>query len=241
MAEPWFHHEAIPPDGAFVVLDPREAKHAAGARRLNEGDAVRLFDGAGAVAEAVIEAPGDRRRPPRLRIVSREVVPAPAPRRHLATALPKGDRLATLLNMATQLGLSSLTPLDTTRSVVDAKKTSADRWRRIMIEACKQSRRPHLPAINTPETLESLIAHANQRGSHIIVANPGGERLAEVLAGADADEILLVVGPEGGFTPDEIALLQRDGARLADLGSGTLRIETACIAMLAAAELVVTG
>ena len=100
-----------PPADSAALLDAKEAKHAVGSRRLAPGDRVMLFDGFGTVAEAVLT--GDRAAGGDLEVevgTSRRVAP-PSPRIELAASLPKGDRMSTMLDMATQVGMSAFRPL----------------------------------------------------------------------------------------------------------------------------------
>ena len=187
-------------------------------------------------------------RPPgravHVRVRSVRQCPPSRPALHLAAALPKGDRQSTLVSMATQLGLASFTPLATRRSVARAGKNAAERWQRVALAACKQSRNPWFPAFeeeSTPETFAKRHA-----GSTCIVLHPGegarslGEIILEVIAKdiaeagvADASDVALMVGPEGGFGEEEVAACVAAGALCARLGTTILRTETAAVAALA--------
>ena len=229
---PWFYFSPLADVGTSVVLDAREARHATGARRLDVGDAVCLFDGAGRVMQAVITSATSREVV--LEGRSHEHYPPPTPHVHLAAALPKGDRQSTMLSMATQLGMSAFTPLQCSRSIARPTASFADRTRRIFIESCKQSRRPHLPAIFRPCTIDDLAHNAGHDGSLLVLAHPGGEPARPVLdEQARLQRVVLLVGPEGGFTDEEVVAAQKGGAKVVSLGSGVLRIETAAVALLA--------
>jgi 16S rRNA (uracil1498-N3)-methyltransferase len=233
MASPWFFVEVLPGAGSAVALDPREAKHALGARRLGAGDEVVLFDGRGGLAKAAIEA-GRSRAGLAARVLELSHAAAPARAIHLAAALPKGDRSAVMLSMATQLGMKTFTPLRCARSEVEPGPGSAERWQRIMIEACKQSRRPFLPRLHRAE--EPL--HVLQRSDTVaLFAHPGGASIVEALAEREAPDVTLLVGPEGGFTQEEVRSLTDAVAVQVDLGPGILRIETAAALMVGAAML----
>lgn len=237
MSDPWFHHDPLPPVGDVASLDRDEARHVSGAHRLEVGATIVLFDGRGTTAHAELDEVSRRAVTARIR----ELCPhsTPRPTIHLASALPKGERLSTLLSMATQLGMSSFTPLDCARAVVrpnEKSDTSTARWNRIIREACKQSRRPHLPRIEESGS-PVVIAKREQDAEAVVLAlHPGGMAIAEYLAQSKisaAVAISLLVGPEGGFSDDEAAELRDSGTTLVDLGEGILRTETACAAGLA--------
>lgn len=226
MSEPIFYCASLPVVGAIAELAPEEARHATSVRRLAVGDELWLFDGQGARGRARICAL-PRRGAPQLELLTHESVPPPSRRVWLASALPKGDRQAVLLDMATQLGMTDFVPLACVRSVAAPSEGASARWRRIVLEACKQSRRFYLPQLHAPQT----PAQATQiLPSSSFFAHPGGEVPAPPLARGDVG---VVIGPEGGFTDAEVAALVAGGARKIGLGDGILRIETAGIAALA--------
>jgi len=246
---PWFFVEVLPGPGGAIALDAREARHAAGSRRLGPGDDVVLFDGRGGLAHASIEE-GPNRTSITARVRSVEAAPLPTVLIHLAAALPKGDRAATMLGMAAQGGMTSFTPLLCQRGVVEPGPNAAERWRRILIEACKQSRRATLPEIHRPATPVELVDRDMQHRATVLFAHPGGEALIKALAAGPERtpwnvgmeeppaRVTCLVGPEAGFTDEEITAMNERGAQRVDLGPGTLRIETAAVLMVGAAMLV---
>lgn len=232
MAAPWFFVESMPAAGGIWPLSRDEAKHATGAKRLAPGDAVVLFDGRGRVAEATLG--NERSRDGSLAVVVqgvREIAPT-GRRVHLVTALPKGDRLSTLIDMVTQLGVRSVTPLRCERSVVGGTDARADRMRRIMIEACKQARVAWLPELHDEVSVDEIA----RRARPTVLLHPGGESLTSIARTLDAD-LTLCVGPEGGFTESERTRLLAAGARQAAVGESILRIETAAVVGVAALRL----
>jgi 16S rRNA (uracil1498-N3)-methyltransferase len=237
MSEAWFYTPELSRSGEHIALDRDEAKHAAGARRLVPGDAVTLFDGLGLVADAVIE-PVHRRGTFMARTGARRLVEPQRPQVRLATALPRGDRLATMLSMATQLGVSSITPVAWERGMVrrPAGRDTGARWRRILVEACKQSRRAHVPRVEEAAAPPDVLAAARLNGAVALLADPRGMAILSALQDVhpEVEEILLLVGPEGGLTEREREMIIATGARPASLGDGILRIETAAVAVVAA-------
>ena len=233
MKLPWFHAEVIGETGERVEFDPNEARHAGKSARLRVGDEAVLSDGKGRTARARI----DQSEKSRLLgvIESTQSWPRPLPALHLASALPKGDRLSTLLSMATQVGITSFTPLQCERSIATAPDATPERWLRIVRESAKQSRQPWHPEILARGTPGAYAAQA-MTSTSLVQLDPAGEPTSPWLKHALADPpgaIALIVGPEGGFTPGETAGLRKQGARSLALTTGVLRIETAAVAGLA--------
>lgn len=235
MTEPLFFSEQLAMPGATLVLTGDEAHHASASRRLSNGDTLWLFDGHGSIARTTLLRVAARGRTLELRIEERRSEPPPRPAIHLASALPKGDRQNVLLDMATQLGMTRFTPLNCERSVVKPGANSAARWRKICLEACKQSRRFHLPIIDTASMVRDVVKRAAAEGGSAWLAHPAA--LAVTVSTAvnqKANDVTILVGPEGGFTEDEIEQAVAAGARPLTLGTSILRIETAAVALVAA-------
>lgn len=238
MTSPWFHVPQLPEPGGVVLLDKNEAKHATGARRLGVGDEIVVFDGRGTRAIGRI---GGRAERGDLEVEvgehHRETPEAPVV--ELAASLPKGDRLGTMLDMATQLGIARFTPLKCDFSVISMDRKRQDpteRWARIMLEACKQSRRATLPEIGPESTMGEVIENAAARGAAIVVGDAEGDPMTDLLR--TTGHLVILVGPEGGFSPPEQQLIVDETAtgrvhRVA-VGRGVLRVETAATALLAA-------
>lgn len=213
--------------GDEVVLSGAEAHHAATVRRVRVGEVITLGDGAGAwlTGECVSVAP----REVVVRIGSRRDVPRPGPRLVLVQALAKGDRDELAVQAATELGADEIVPWQASRSVSrwDAAKAEKGRarWTSIVREAAKQAHRAWMPEVAPLATTAQLAARA--AASRIVVLEPTATgRLTDVdLSGVD--EILLVVGPEGGIASDELDALETAGALLARLGDTVLRTSTA--------------
>ena len=149
MSERWFHAVSIPGEGEPVELDPAEGRHATRSRQLENGEEIALSDGAGTAARAILSE-GERRRASAV-VVERILHPAPPRRLHLASALPKGDRLSTLLSMETQLGM-----------------TTSLRWRRA---AASSSRAPRRPSVGSA-SLGRPANRATAPGSRSSIARP---------------------------------------------------------------------
>lgn len=195
--------------------DDDVAHHLVRVLRLREGADVTVTDGSGTWRPCVLAAGG-------LLEAAGSPVVAPRPEPHLtvAVAAPKGDRLDWLVAKATEVGVDRIVLIDAARSVVKLRAErmprQVERLRRIALEAAMQSRRVWLPVIDGPlPALEFLAA------PDAVVAEPGGRRLA-------SGDATVVVGPEGGWAPDELACVEDD--RRVSLADNVLRVETAAIA-----------
>lgn len=227
MSDAWFHVATLGAD-AVVWIARDEAKHALGSRRLGPGDGVSLFDGAGAIAAGVVT---DQRRHDgavAIEVTSVERAPRAARSIHMACAIPKGDRSATLIESCIPFEPASFTPLACERSVTRITGNLAARLDRIALEACKQSRQPWPCAVGPERSPDEVVRAASGRA---LILHPGGADL-RTAAGADAD-LTLLVGPEGGFTQREVAACEAAGAVRVGLGATILRIELAASTAMA--------
>ena len=222
--------------GQAVALSVSEAHHAAHVLRLKAGDAVELFDGCGAAAAARIGRVG---RGEVTAVVEAVGPPAarPVPQIHLAFAVPKGRRLTWLLEKATELGVASLVPVQFEHSVAGARGLSAaarERWLAHCIAAAKQARLLFLPALEAPCVVEAFLA-SPRRGVFGDLTDEALPLAKAVGACASEAALYIMVGPEGGLTEGERRAARAAGLVPARLGRTTLRIETAAVALVAAA------
>ncbi len=228
MSALWVYVAALASTGSTHVLSPEESRHVT-ARRLREGDSLVAFDGRGGLADARIEQLG--RRSCRITLLGVRRVDRTRDSLRLATAIPKGDRLSTLLQMTTQLGVDVWQPLVLEESVVRTLDPTAPRLERILLESCKVARRAWRLEIRPPASLESVLERAAEVGVGIVY----GERTGA--AGALPPRTrLVVIGPEAGFREAEIRALARSSARPVSLSPHNLRIETAAVAAAVALQ-----
>lgn len=221
------------PESGVAVLEDLEAHHLIHVLRASPGDIVELFNGTGLVASAQIISV--HKRDAKLQILGSHR-DAPSKRQLIvATAVPKGDRFDWLIEKATELGVTRIIPLRTTRSVVDPRDSKLEKQRQTVIAACKQSGRNHLLELSPTMTWSDFASNElGQAASYI--AHPGpSARLASPLLWQDKATIVFAVGPEGGFTQDEVDLAITRGAAPISLGPRILRIETAVLALAACA------
>ncbi len=226
MAERFYVNSELAP-GLVVVRGP-EAHHLGTVCRVRSGDTVCLFNGDGHEYPArVIDV---ARRDVTLEVSSRE-----SPQRELpytlnvACPLPKGDRAQLLVEKLTELGVTSLALLLTERSVVSPREVKREKLERYVIEASKQCRRNVLMRIEPPCEWRTYL-----RGERLperrLLAHPGGEPLRIYEQPGD---VVVAIGPEGGYSADEVAAARDSGWKTIDLGPRILRVETAAVAFAA--------
>jgi 16S rRNA (uracil1498-N3)-methyltransferase len=235
MSQRYFIETPIGTDasGQAVTLKGGEAHHLAHVMRAAPGQTVELFDGHGAQFTAEIRHIGKSHV--ELVILECQNIDRELPfDLTLAVALPKGDRQQWLVEKATELGVTRLVPLVTTRGIAKPIPRALDRLRQTVIEASKQCGRNRLmeiaPAAPWSEYAKSAPASASRLIAHKESQSHFPERL-------EADAMIAAIGPEGGWTDDEIVLALQHAWRVVHLGPRTLRVETAAtaIATLAAA------
>lgn len=231
MSAAWFHVPSLAEAG-IVWIPKDEAKHALGARRLGPGDAVTLFDGTGHVGVGVVT---DQRRHDgalAIEVGLATTASRAKPVVHLAVAIPKGDRSATLIESCMPFEPASITPLACERSVQRMSANLAARLDRIALESCKQSRQPWSCAIGAEVAPEAAVRAAQGRA---FILHPGGTPLRDAARGLEA--MTLLIGPEGGFSDREVAACEAAGAVRVGLGATILRIELAASAAMAVLRL----
>lgn len=220
-------------------LDAAESKHAMQVLRLKVGQLIEVFDGAGLSAQARIASIDNKH-------VSFEVLeilsngPPHGVSLEMAVALPRGDRQKILVDTLCQLGVTRLQPLSCDRSVAEATANAIERLNRQVLETCKQCRRNELMIVESPVTVNELVRMDSVKRRIRLLAHPYGDvpELFDVLCrrdGTDVQQILMAVGPEGGFTDDEVFRLVSAGWQQVSLGPRILRVETAASALAAIA------
>jgi 16S rRNA (uracil1498-N3)-methyltransferase len=220
--------------GATVVLDGAEGRHAATVRRTGVGERLLLADGAGTRAEAEVVAVGPGSLELRLDAVGAD--PEPSPRFVLVQALAKGDRDEQAVEAATECGVDEVVPWQASRSVVQWRGERGERsrrkWDHVLVAATKQSRRTRRPVLAATATTADLVVRAAASAATLVLHEDASTPLATVPL-PEAGDVLLVVGPEGGVAPDELAALEAAGAVAVRLGATVLRSSSAGPAALA--------
>ena len=226
--------------GDVVPLTDTDARHAVQVLRLATGDPVTVLDGNGGEHAATIAEAG--RRAVLARITSSRHHVRRGPTRTLAAGLAKGKAWDLILQKATELGVDRIVPLACERSVavVDPADAPAkrERWGLIVAEAAKQCGTPWLPVVGVPVRPADWVGRRDPDARLVLAdLDPDARSLAAAFSDASTcPEVVLLVGPEGAFSPAEKALFRAAGAVPVTLGPRVLRAETAAAALLAVLE-----
>lgn len=214
--------------GAVAALPEETARHIGQVLRMMVGERILLTDGLGATADCVIATGGKKHVT--VAVESVDYIPQLAPRLHLGVAFTKNaSRNEWLLEKAVELGVSRITPLVTGRSI--RERIRVDRWKAILVSAMLQSKQCWLPRLDAPATLEGLLQSPS---SQIFIAHCMDDEKREPIVSAlkKEEDVLLLIGPEGDFTPAEVSLAEELGATGISLGNNRLRTETAALTAL---------
>ncbi len=207
-----------------VELDGPEAHHLATVCRLRRGDRVCLFNGDGREYPAEVTAATRRS-------VALEVLGVESPARELgfrlevAAPLPKGDRAQFLVEKLTELGATHFVPLVTARSVVEPREAKLEKLERYVVEASKQCGRNVLMQVEPPAEWDEYCRRPDLPALRVL-AHPGGTR---VEVPVERVGVAAAVGPEGGFTDEEVEAARAAGWQVVGLGPRVLRVETAAL------------
>ena len=227
-------------DGQFVVSGP-ERRHLAAALRIRRGEQFLATDGDGHeyLLEAVTVA---KRELVAMVVEERTRAPGPGDILTLASAPPKGSRMETALEKATECGVGRIVPLVASRSVVRTRDDSErlERWRRVLRSATAQSGRYRAPRIDPVTSFAEAIGSEGR----VLLAHPGDGAVSmeQALFGVGSGTpVTILIGPEGGFSEREAKEARRVGAAEVSLGDNRLRTETAAIVAVALAIAVLGG
>ncbi len=222
-------------DGEVLTLVGPEGRHAATVRRVRVGETVHLVDGRGGRAVCTVAALG--RDTVSLKVRERRDEPAASPRIVLVQAVAKGDRGESAVTMSTEAGVDAVVPWAAQRSIVewvgDRGERSRARWVSAAREAGKQSRRAWLPEVSPLATTKDVAQLLSQASCGLVLHEGAGQSLSSVALPTEGD-VLVVVGPEGGITDEEVAAFAAAGASAIRLGASVLRTSTAGVAAVAA-------
>ena len=235
MVEPLFI-SPIPSDtqiGSKIRIAGAEAKHATSVRRLQIDEAIAVSDGQGKkVRGKVSQLSKDFLE---LEVASVESVERPKPQLILVQALAKGDRDEMAVQACTELGIQTVIPWQSERSVSIWKPEKQDkhrlRWQTIATEAAKQSLRPFIPEVERVLGTSELVERLKQFDLTLVL-DPTSSTPVTSVSLSGHQSIAIVVGPEGGISPQELEQFRAAGFSLAALGSGILRTSTAGVAVV---------
>src|SRR3984885_489498 len=212
-----FYVGALPDTGELAVVDGDEGFHAATVRRIRSGEELVLGDGAGDLARCVVEQSG--RDGLQARVLDRWTVDPGRPRVTVGQALPKSERSELAVELATEAGADAFVAWQAARCVASWDGARVDkglrRWRAVARSAARQSRRAHIPPVDgvlSTAALTQRIGDEVAAGAAVLALHESAtDRLADIPV-AQADSLLLLVGPEGGIAPEENDVLAHPGA-----------------------------
>lgn len=222
-----------------ITLEGDDLKHLSQVLRLRPGDTIHVFDGSGIEYEASIISSDKSRATARIN-TSFQNKTEPETRVTLFQGVPKGEKMELIIQKGVELGVHSIVPVITSRTVVKLNKKDsekkAERWTKISIEAAKQCRRAYVPQILEPISFDEALVKAEDFSAALLLyENEGKKCLKERLKCYNINEIkdiALFVGPEGGFTLEEVRNYTDKGYDIVSLGKRILRVETATISVL---------
>ena len=227
-------------ESCALALAGAEAHHARDVLRMKHGEKLVLFNGRGReITAEIIDISGDEIR---LRKLHEAETPPLKCRIILGQAIPKGKNMELIVQKGVEIGATEIAPMISDRTIVQMDSESAaqkqSKWQQIAIEAAKQCGQNWLPHVHTPKRLAELFSVASEESFDLRLIGslqPDAQHLKKVLADYSSEHqgrprsVLMLVGPEGDFTPAELALARRHGCRPITLGPIILRVETAAI------------
>lgn len=238
-----FYIDHIESQTAFLT-DSEQLHHLKDVLRLKVNEGVNVSDGAGNDYAGVITAIGKQQA--EIRVTLKKTAPSPSLKLTVACAIPKGNRLDEIIDYLTQLGVERIIPMRTKRVVVKLDSTGAEsrlkRWQKIALSAAQQSQQSRIPIIEPLTGFEDVVLNSQVYDLKLI-PNLTGERkpIKDILAESRPKNIILLIGPEGDFTPEEVVLALNKGFLAVSLGDTVLRVATAAIAAAAYIKLSVNG
>ncbi|HLP86009.1 MAG TPA: RsmE family RNA methyltransferase [Phycisphaerales bacterium] len=209
--------------GEIITVSGPEAHHAIRVKRLEQGDPVHLLSGTGERAACVIDAIRKPRGEWEISLRVDHVVREPrlSPQVLVRSGVPKGDALEQMIDGLSQVGAAAWSPLRSARTVVDPRDAKLTRLHRVCEESLKQCSRAWLMDIREGVTLDAALQSPH---STLVIADASGTPYT-----AASDEVTLLIGPEGGFAPEELAAARAAGARVCTFGFHVMRIEVAAV------------
>jgi 16S rRNA (uracil1498-N3)-methyltransferase len=234
-----FYIDALPETGELALVEGDEGFHAATVRRIRCGEELVLGDGAGGLARCVVEQAS--RDGLQARVLDRWQVPPVQPAVTVVQALPKAERSELAIELATEAGADALVAWQAARCVARWDGARADkglrRWRAVARAAAQQSRRAHIPSVDgvlSTAGLTERIGDVLATGGVVLALHESAAGQLANLVLAQAKSVMLVVGPEGGIAPDELATMTAAGAIAVRLSPTVLRTSTAAAVALGA-------
>ncbi len=220
-------------EGTEAVLDAEQSRHLSKVLRLNVGDTAELFDGKGCLASAIIKQLGRDQAVLRL-TQKQQTPPAPKGRVILAVSIAKGERFDWLIEKCTELGCDHIAAVRYHHTVKMGSDSTMERAAKIAVAALKQSGRVFMPVLSGPADFEPTLADLCRRYPQAALAYGDIEGRPLAAFSMPRPDVIVCIGPEGGFTPHERTALAARSAVAVRFSDAVLRIETAAVAVCAA-------
>ena len=206
-----------------VVIEDSEAHHAINVLRVERDEEVLISDGSGNWAIGVV---GDvTRRNLEVLIKERNTQELSKPKLTVLQGIPKSDRLKEAIELMVEAGVDEIIPWSASRSIAKWQKDSKDKWVSAALAAAKQAKRFNIPKIGDEVDISEFLGNKSGSFAIIVLHETGGVKLSKIISEkmAELDEIVLVIGPEGGISDSELNLFEKSGARVAQMGEAVFR------------------
>lgn len=221
----------------IIIRDKQQLHHIKDVLRIDSGGEVEVFDEKGSVYRGVIEKISRSEALIKINSSRKHIFQDKDIKLTIACAIPKKSKMEDIVDKLTQLGVQKIIPMRTGRVVVklDSRKEKArlERWQRVALNATRQCQGCSLPVISPIKSLEDVLAESKGYDLKLIPALIGKRTgLKTAVGGREAKDILILIGPEGDFTPGEVDAAVRAGFIPVSLGERVLRVETAAVAVV---------
>ena len=231
------HTSYVPPtqfDGDIATITGDEHHHLRNVRRIRTGENIRLIDGKGTVSIAKV-LDTEIADATQAEVLSCEFHAPRLPSLTLFQGVPKHDKMEFILQKTTELGVTQIIPMHSERSLQKPSQQRCERWQRVIVSATKQCKRAWLPELSSPQKFEACLAQVERFTLSLICCESVRERhiktvLRHRLAPPEPESIAIFIGPEGGFSAEEVNAAIENGCMPVTLGENILRTETAAIA-----------
>ena len=231
-----FYHPQLGPGPETIIIDGEEARHAARVKRLRIGETVEVISGEGRRAQATVTGLHKHGQGWTVELAGKPAVEDPplAPRVEVCSPVPKGDRLEQMIDQLSQVGAAAWRPLVTDRSGPPPREAKLQRLRRVSVEAAKQCGRSRLLEIGSPVPVPEAVQARQGWAVRMLDAD---DQAPGPAPDSTPYNVLILVGPEGGWTAPERHAAEQAGASIVRLGLLTMRIELAAVVGAAAVML----
>ena len=210
-------------DSNLIEVSGDEAHHAIKVLRINVGEEILISDGAGNWVRASVE--NIEKKTFTAKVLQRGFQPEKSPRLIVVQGLPKSDRVKDAIEILVESGVDLIIPWQSDRSISKWRQDSLDKWQSTAVAATKQSRRFRKPEIIDGLSLSQLLEIESENSAILVMHESATTKLSEVVTSkfTGMSEIIIVIGPEGGISESELAVLEGSGAHIVGLGPEVFR------------------